>query len=68
MQYQPKLLVDKHHIALYELDMHEELAPALEEMVVDKLLDDMMMAEVALQLPVKLCTKACFAPGKVVHL
>ena len=29
--------------------MHEELTPALEEWTVDKLLDDMTAAEVALQ-------------------
>ena len=49
MQYQPKLLIDEHHVAPEELDMHEELAPALEEMAVDKLLADITMIEVVLQ-------------------
>ena len=49
MQDQPKLLVGEHHVAPNELEMDEELAPALEEWAMDELLDDMKMAEAALQ-------------------
>ena len=48
--------------------MHEELSPALQEWAVDKLLDDMTMAEVALQMPADLPLKARFASGKAVHV
>ena len=49
LQYQPKPLVDEHRVSPEELEMHKELAPALEEWALDKLLDDMMTAEAALQ-------------------
>ena len=49
MQYQPKLLVDEHHIAPKEQERHEDLAPTLEEMAVDELLDNMRMVELVLQ-------------------
>ena len=49
MQYQPKLLFDECRIAPQELDMHKELAPALEEWAVGKLLEDITTAEVVLQ-------------------
>ena len=61
MQYQPKLLVDERHASPCELEMHEELSPTLQEWAVDELLDDMTMAEVALQMPAHLPPKACFA-------
>ena len=68
MQYQPKLLVDEHHASPRKLEMHEELSPALQEWAVDKLLDDMTTAEVALQTPAHLPPKALFASGKAVHV
>ena len=61
MQYQPKLLVDEQHASPRELEMHEELSLTLQEWVVDELLDDMTMAEVALQTAVHLLPKARFA-------
>ena len=48
--------------------MHEELSPALQEWAVDELLNDMTMAEAALQTPAHLPLKACFALGKAVHV
>ena len=48
MQYQPKLLVDERHASPRELEMHEELMPALDDWVVDELLDNMTMAEAVL--------------------
>ena len=48
MQYQPKLLVDERHASPHELEMHDELSPALQEWAVDELLDNMTMAEAAL--------------------
>ena len=61
MQYQPKLLVDERHASPRELEMHEELSPALQEWAVDELLDDMTTAKVALQMPAHLPPKARFA-------
>ena len=68
MQYQPKLLVNERCAARQELEMHEELTLALEEWLVDKLLDDMIMGEAALQQPVHLSPKVRFALGKAVHV
>ena len=51
-----------------ELEMHEELSPALQEWAVDELLDDMTTAEAALQMPAHLLPKAHFASGKAVHV
>ena len=61
MQYQPRLLVDERHTLPHELEMHEDLSPALQEWAVDELLDDMMTAKAALQMPAHLPPKARFA-------
>ena len=48
--------------------MHKELLPALQEWAVDELLDNMTMAEVALQMLAHLLPKARFASGKALHV